>query len=118
MSFDQILSYIPNVGLLFTLALIIFIAHRAKDVNFNAFDYLIDPSTGKASITKTLQIVAGVTATWIVIRLAIHDKLSVEMFVVYLCALGVSEAWSKFVGAKYLTKPGEASPPPDQPLNG
>lgn len=98
---DKILAYGPNVAILSALALVIFIAHKSKDSTFSAFDYLLDPATGKASITKTLQVIGGLTATWIVIKLAAIGTLSVEMFSVYLAALGISEAWSKFIGAKY-----------------
>lgn len=97
-----LLDYLPNILLVLLLFITIVIAHTTSKHNFNAYDYLIDPATGKASITKTLQILAGLSSTWIVIRLAVNNNLTVEMFTVYLGALGVSEAWSKWVGAKYL----------------
>lgn len=117
MNFEVIQAYIPNVVLLMLLVLVLFIAHRNKDTRFNAYDFFIDPVTQKASITRTMQVMAGVTATWIVIRLAAHNQLTVDLFAVYLGALGISEAWSKFIGAKYVAPP---TPPDnkDQPLNG
>jgi len=97
---DKLHLYIPQLSIMIGMIWIIYSAHKSTN-SFNVFDYLIDPTTNKASITKTLQIVAGLTATWIVCRMAINNNLTTEFFTVYLAALGVSEAWSKFIGAKY-----------------
>ena len=100
--FHLLSDYLPNILLVLLVFVTILVAHNTGNHKFSAFDYLMDPATGKASITKTLQIIAGLSATWIVIRMAIQNTLTVELFTVYLGALGVSEAWSKWVGAKYL----------------
>lgn len=97
----KFLNYLPQIAIFISLIAIIYSAHKSSDSKFSVFDYLIDPATGKASITKTLQVTAGITATWVVVKLAVDNTLTVDMFGVYLAALGVSEAWSRFIGAKY-----------------
>ena len=99
----KLLNYLPQIAIFISLIAIIYSAHKSSESKFNIFDYFIDPVTGKASITKSLQITAGLTATWVIVKLAMNNTLTVDMFGVYLAALGVSEAWSRFIGAKYST---------------
>ena len=98
---QQIISYSPQILIFALLGLIIYKAHKNADSAFNVFDYILDPATRKASISRTGQCLAILTSTWIVAKMSIANTLTVEIFAVYLAALGVSEAWSKFVGAKY-----------------
>lgn len=93
--------YVPQITIFIGLFAVIYSAHKNSTSKFDVFDYLIDPATGKASITKTLQVLAGLTATWIVAKQSIAGLLTTEMFAIYLGAMGISEAWSKFVGAKF-----------------
>jgi hypothetical protein len=102
--FQQALAYAPQGVIFLAGALIIWRAHVNAGSKFNVFDYFSDESSGKASITRTLQMLAGLTATWIVVKLAVAGTLSTEMFGVYLAALGVSAGWSKYISAKFGTK--------------
>ena len=97
----KFLNYLPQMAIFISLIAIIYTAHKSSESKFSVFDYLLDPTTEKASITKTLQVTAGITATWVIVKMAVNNTLTVEMLAVYLAALGVSEAWSKFIGAKY-----------------
>lgn len=97
----KFINYLPQIAIFISMIAIIYAAHKSTESKFSVFDYLLDPVNGKASITKTLQVTAGITATWVVVKFAVNGTLTVEMFGVYLAALGVSEAWSKFIGAKY-----------------
>ena len=81
--------------------MLIYSADRSPKSTFSVYDYFIDPVTKQASITKTLQVIAGITGTWIVTIMAINKTLTVDFFSVYLAAMGLSEAFSKFVSAKY-----------------
>lgn len=96
------LSYLPQIAIFISLVAILYSAHKSTESNFNIFDYFIDPATGKASITKTLQLTAGLTATWVIVKLAVNNNLQVDMFTTYMAAMGISEAWSKFIGSKYI----------------
>lgn len=53
------------------------------------------------SLTKVLQFVGGVTATWIMIKLTITGGLTESLFGLYLAYVGAIEGYSKFVAAKY-----------------
>ena len=96
-----LVNYAPHIMLILIISVILYHAHKSTATRFNIFDYFLDDATGKASITKTLQMLAGLTGTWIVVKYAVGNNLSTEMFSMYLAALGVSAGWSKFVGAKY-----------------
>lgn len=81
--------------------IIMYYANKSKVSTFDIYDYLIDPVTKKASTTKTLQIIAGLTGTWVVTTMAVNKSLTVDFFGVYLTAMGLSEAFGKFVSARY-----------------
>lgn len=53
------------------------------------------------SLTKVLQFIGGITATWAMIKLTLSGVLSPELFGVYLAYVGGVEGYSKFVSAKY-----------------
>ena len=92
----------PHITVLLALVLLLIIAHRSSESKFNVFDYFIG-TDGKASWSKTAQVIAGVTATIVVIKASAHNTLNESIFAIYLGALGVSEGWSKYVGAKFST---------------
>ena len=75
-------------------------AHKSSESKFSVYDYLIDPITGKASISRTLQMTAGATATWTIIKEASTNSLSVEMFLAYLMCMGLSEGYAKYIAYK------------------
>lgn len=103
----KVLNYLPQIAIFVSLIAVLYSAHKSAESKFNVFDYFIDPVTGKASITKTLQVTAGLTATWVIVKFAMTNNLQVDMFATYMAAMGISEAWSKFVGAKYSTLPAQ-----------
>lgn len=55
----------------------------------------------KVSLTKFLQLVGGVTGTWIMISTTLSGKLTGELLMIYLTYVGAIEGWSKFVSARY-----------------
>lgn len=100
----QFQNYLPQIAIFSMIASILYLGHRNASSKFDVFDYFIDSATGKASITRTLQVLAGLTATWIVAKQSIANTLTTEMFAIYLAAMGISEAWAKFIGAKFTNK--------------
>lgn len=57
---------------------------------------------GKAvSLTKVLQLVGGVTATWVIIKTTLTGDLGMDIFASYLAYVASIEGFSKFVAAKY-----------------
>ena len=108
-SFASLLPFIPYILMVLMFGFIMYRAHKSSESKFNAYDYLIDPTTGKASISRTLQMTAGATATWTIIKEASMNSLSVEMFLVYLASMGLSEGY-----AKYITYKTQSTQPPSQ----
>ena len=53
------------------------------------------------SLTKVLQLIGGLTATWVIIKTTMSTSLSVEIFAVYLTYVASIEGFSKFVSARY-----------------
>lgn len=94
------------LGVFFTLLLIIgyTIYAISKDPSNNwRWRNLISDNTGKGSLTRTLQLIGGLTGTFVVIFQTVKSSLSVEIFGIYMAALGVSEAFTKFISVKYGT---------------
>jgi hypothetical protein len=53
------------------------------------------------SLTKVLQLVGGLTATWVMIKLTLTGGLTEALFGLYLTYVGAIEGYSKYVAAKY-----------------
>lgn len=79
----------------------IWVLNKNPNAPFSWVHLLADPVTNKGSLSKVLQLIGGITGTFIVILQATQKILSAEMFMIYLGALGVSEAFSKWASLKY-----------------
>jgi hypothetical protein len=94
------------------LALLLFYmiwrANKTGDLNWTD---MITSSHRKVSLTKLLQLVGGITATWIMVFITLQDKLSGELLITYLTYVGAIEGWSKYVAARYN------QPPPVEPAS-
>lgn len=101
---ELIRPYLPHIVLTIILSIILYNAHKNSESPFNVFDYFVDPATGKTSISRTLQMLAGITSTWVVVKLTVAGSLTTEMFFAYMAAMGISEGWSKYIGAKFTSK--------------
>lgn len=64
-------------------------------------DMITSKGSNKVSLTKVLQLVGGVTGTWMMVYLTIKGSVSSDFFFTYLAYVGAIEGWSKFVAAKY-----------------
>jgi hypothetical protein len=65
------------------------------------FADMVTKNGKSVSLTKVLQLVGGLTATWIMIKLTLTGGLTESLFGIYLTYVGGVEAYSKFVSAKY-----------------
>lgn len=79
--------------------ILIFKASQDSKTNFKWVQLISNPD-GSASLTRVLQLTAGITGTWVILKLTIGSKLSTEMFAIYLAAMGISEGFSKWVQSK------------------
>lgn len=65
------------------------------------FADLITKDGRSVSLTKVLQLVGGLTATWIMVKMTLTGDLTEGLLGVYLVYIGGVEGYSKFVAAKY-----------------
>lgn len=96
------------VILLSVILIVLYAIKRAQDDPESDFDWAdlftsIDQASGKrkASVTKILQIVGGITGTFIVIKLTLQNNIGFEIFATYLAYVASIEGFSKFMIAKY-----------------
>lgn len=65
------------------------------------FADMITKDGKSVSLTKVLQLIGGITSTWVIIKLTSSGALSESIFGVYLTYVGAIEGYSKYVAAKY-----------------
>lgn len=93
-----------NVYALFIIGLFSFFLYllfkAQKDKRLDWVD-IITKDGQRVSLTKILNLIGGIIATWIVVQLALDGNLDWEIFVAYLTYVASIEGFSKFVQAKY-----------------
>lgn len=99
-------------GAVVILLCVLFVYLFAKAHKANKLDWtdLLTSKGNKVSLTKFLQLVGGVSATWIMVVMTLRDKLTYDLLLIYLTYVGAIEAWSKFVAAKYGIKESPGTP--------
>lgn len=65
------------------------------------FADMITKDGKSVALTKVLQLIGGITATWIMVKLTLTGGLTETLFGLYLTYVGAIEGYSKFVAAKY-----------------
>jgi len=80
---------------------ILFLFWRIQSSEKLDFADMLTKDGRAVSLTKVLQLVGGMTATWIMIKLTITGQLTEALFGLYLTYVGAIEGYSKFVAAKY-----------------
>lgn len=83
------------------LAIILFLFYRIQRTQKLDFADLITKDGRSVSLTKVLQLIGGITATWVIIKLTLTGGLTEALFGLYLTYVGAIEGYSKFVAAKY-----------------
>lgn len=82
-----------------SLVSIVYKTHTSKTLDW--LDLITNKGTNDVSLTKCLQFVGGITGTWIMVYVTLHDKLTYDLLLVYLTYVGAIDGWSKFIMAKY-----------------
>lgn len=106
------------IVVIFILAIIAYGLIRAnKDPNTD-FEWVhlvtdVDQATGKvkASATKILQLIGGITGTFIVVKLTLQNNLPFEIFGAYLAYVASIDGFSKFMLARYGAGQQQYPPP-------
>lgn len=96
--------FIQHAGVIFVvlLTMALIILHFNKKADINLFDLVT--RDGKLSTTKILQVVGGFVATWVVIKLTVGDKITWDIFTIYLAYVASVEGFSKVVALKFGDK--------------
>lgn len=94
----DILNYAFLGSIIIFIFAIIFTSKNSHN-KFNLLDLISNPN-GSASLTRILQLAAGVTGTWVIIKITLAGTLTYDMFGVYLAAMGISEGYNKWVQSK------------------
>lgn len=67
----------------------------------NWIDLIRKPGTREISLTKLIQLIGAMIATWIMVKLTMDNKVTWDLFAIYLAYVGSVEGFSKFITAKY-----------------
>ena len=57
--------------------------------------------TNIVSLTKLIQLVGSVVGSWVVIKMTLQEKITWDIFSIYLAYTASVEGYSKFLSAKY-----------------
>lgn len=79
-------------------------------------DIIRDFKSDKISLPKFIQLLGSSISSWVVIQLTIQERLSWDIFSLYLMYCAGTEGFSKYLSAKYgiISKGNQL---PNQPLN-
>jgi hypothetical protein len=111
---------LATIGIMLALAGVLWLFYRIQKDEKLDFADLITKDGRTVSLTKVLQLIGGISGTWIVIKLTLTNGLTEAIFGLYLTYVGAIEGYSKFVAAKYgyneksvrdATAPADATPP-------
>jgi len=96
----------PAVAVLLLTLGILFLFYRIQKSGKLDFADMLTKDGRAISLTKVLQLIGGLTATWIMIKLTLTNTLTESLLGLYLAYVGAIEGYSKFVAAKYNYKEG------------
>ncbi len=80
---------------------VLFLFWRIQKSERLDFADMITKDGRSVSLTKVLQLIGGLTATWIMVKLTLVGGMSEGILAIYLGYVGMVEGYSKFVAAKY-----------------
>ena len=93
-----------GIAIVILLAGVFLLFYRIQKSEKLDFADMITKDGKVVSLTKVLQLVGGVSATWVIIKLTLTGGLTEAIFGLYLTYVGAIEGYSKFVAAKYNYK--------------
>lgn len=92
---------LPAIVICVAVLGILFLFYRIQKSQKLDFTDMITKDGKSVSLTKVLQLIGGLTSTWIMIKLTLTGGLTEALFGLYLTYVGAIEGYSKFVSAKY-----------------
>lgn len=100
-SSDNIFAFV--IFILFVSFLVAFWRAQRKQ-NLQWTDLITKIGSNSVSLTKMLQLIGGIVATWIMVKMTVQEKLTWEIFGLYLAYVASIEGYSKYISAKYSDK--------------
>jgi hypothetical protein len=105
-TFDKLFENIGGFTILLLLcSLVYMLYHSHKAHHLDWLDLIRTKGSQNISLTKFLQLVGGITGTWMVVYTTLHNRLTYDLLLVYLAYVGAIDGWSKFISAKYNLPP-------------
>lgn len=101
-TFDKLFENIGGLTILILLCVLgymLYHSHKAHHLDW--LDLIRVKGSHNISLTKFLQLVGGITGTWMVVYTTLHNRLTYDLLLVYLAYVGAIDGWSKFISAKY-----------------
>lgn len=98
--FDVRINVFSIVIIIAILVFLIALYKANKSKRLDWYD-MITRDGRKVSISKILQLVGGFIATWVIIKMTIEQRLTWDIFSIYLAYVASVDAFSKIVLAKY-----------------
>lgn len=92
---------LPNLIWFVFMAIIFMMLWNIQKTKKLDLSDMITKNGKSVSLTKILQLVGGITATWVIVTLTMNSHLTESLFGLYLAYIGGVEGYSKFVAAKY-----------------
>ncbi len=102
MILDRIIQNFGGFTILMMAIALLYAVYQSHNHNhLDWVDLVRSKGTHSVSLTKFLQLIGGITGTWMVVYTTLHDKLTYDLLLVYLAYVGAIDGWSKFVSARY-----------------
>lgn len=99
---DLIFNHFGGFTIMAMLVIITYVIYQShKGHHLDWADLVKAKGTNNVSLTKFLQLIGGITGTWMVVYTTLHDRLTYDLLLVYLAYVGAIDGWSKFVSARY-----------------
>jgi hypothetical protein len=95
-----------SIAIVFAFLGVLFLFYRIQKSDKLDFADMITHDGTSISLSKILQLLGGITATWVIIKLTAAGALTEGLFGIYLGYVAGVEGYSKFVAAKYGYKGG------------
>ena len=72
----------------------------SKHNSIEWYDLITDQSD-HISLTKVLNLTGGVIGSWVIVKLTLQDKITWDLFTIYLFYCASIDGFSKYISAKY-----------------
>lgn len=110
LSYAALISFPQYIWIFSMLVILLFLWNVQRSQKLDLTD-MITKNGKSVSLTKVLQLIGGVTATWVIMNLTMNNTLTESIFGLYLVYIGGVEGYSKFVAAKYNYEEGSVNKP-------